>query len=178
MDLVVQELNKERAISYPVWLMCAVILMLDQLTKFLTYQFIPSMDQSYYVYPYNGIGVFKDFFGIDFSLNYLTNRGAAWGFLGDYQLPLVIFRIALIIGMCIYLKRSKYPLIWQIPFALIIVGAIGNVLDYFIYGHVIDMFHFVFWGYEFPVFNIADSAISIGICALFLLSWLKPSPSL
>ena len=40
-----------------------------------------------------------------------------------------------------------------------------------------DMLHFVLWGYDFPVFNVADSAIFLGICALFIMSWLEDPAS-
>jgi signal peptidase II len=148
------------------------VLILDQMTKFFTYKYLPLLESHYYSYPYGGIGVFKEFLGIEFSLNYMANKGAAWGVLGDYQIPLLILRVGLIFGLLVYFFKNKTPSILQIPLVLIIAGAVGNVLDYFIYGHVIDMFHFVLWGYDFPVFNVADSAISIGIGLLFLLSWI------
>ena len=50
------------------------------------------------------------------------------------------------------------------------MGALCNILDYFFYGHVIDMLHFVFWGYDYPVFNVADSFICIGVFWLFFAS--------
>ena len=153
------------------------ILIVDQLVKFWTYHFIPSMDVSLYQYPYGGIGVFQNWFGIDFSLNCLTNKGAAWGVLGHYQLPLTLLRIGMIVGMLIYLLFFNRNPAWQIPLVLIFTGALGNVLDFFIYGQVIDMFHFVLWGYDFPVFNVADSAITAGIAILFLLSWSESSSS-
>lgn len=147
------------------------VLILDQFIKYLVYSQLSSMEANIYRYPYGGIGVFKNFGGIEFSINHMTNTGAAWGFLSDYQLPLVIFRVGLIVGLVIYLLFFSYSLTSQIPLTLIIAGAIGNVLDFFIYGHVVDMFHFIFWGYEFPVFNVADSMISIGVLTLFILSW-------
>lgn len=157
---------------YAALLIGLIVLIIDQITKFLTSQYLPLIESHYYSYPYGGIGVFRDFLGIEFSLNYMANKGAAWGVFGDYQIPLLLLRIGLIAGLVIYfVKYNTYPIL-QIPLALIIAGAVGNVLDYFIYGHVIDMFHFVLWGYDFPVFNVADSAISIGIGLLFLLSWL------
>lgn len=149
------------------------ILLIDQVTKGLVYAYLPVLDSSLHWYPYGGIGVFKDFIGLEFSINHMTNTGAAWGVLGNYQLPLIILRIGLIIGLCYYLACCNRETSWQIPLVLVIAGALGNVLDFFVYGHVVDMFHFVLWGYDFPVFNVADSAISIGIALLFLLSWLK-----
>ncbi|MBA2367473.1 MAG: signal peptidase II [Candidatus Protochlamydia sp.] len=154
------------------WIGLAV-LFLDQLSKFIVYSFIPLMDASTYWYPYGGIGIFQDFLGIEFSINHMTNKGAAWGLFGNYQFPLLIFRMGLIGGLAIYLVRFNHRFSWQIPLVLVLAGAIGNVLDYFFYGHVVDMLHFVLWGYDFPVFNLADCAITIGISSLFLLSWFE-----
>jgi signal peptidase II len=150
-----------------------LVLILDQVTKGLVYTYLPVIDSSFYWYPYGGIGVFKNFAGIEFSINHMTNTGAAWGVLGNYQLPLIILRIGLIAGLLIYLFYFNQHSSWQLPLILIIAGASGNVIDFFVYGHVVDMFHFVLWGYDFPVFNLADSAISIGIASLFILSFAK-----
>jgi signal peptidase II len=149
-------------------------LLLDQLTKFFVDRNISAIDHLHYYYPYGGIGVFKNFGGIEFSVNHMTNKGAAWGFFGDYQTPLIILRMILIAGSIVYLFIFNERRSWQLPILLIISGAIGNVIDFFTYGHVIDMFHFVLWGYDFPVFNIADSLICIGIAILFILSWFEP----
>ncbi|MBA3957295.1 MAG: signal peptidase II [Parachlamydiaceae bacterium] len=124
-------------------------------------------------YPYGGIPVFHNFFGIEFSINHETNRGAAWGMLANWQAYLVFFRIALIIGLLCYFFFFNKRRTWDIPLILITAGALGNIVDYFIYGHVIDMFHFVLWGYDYPVFNVADSAIFIGIAWLFILSFIE-----
>jgi signal peptidase II len=146
------------------------ILFLDVLSKGWVNAHLPLMQP--YGYPYGGIPVFKNFFGIEFSINHLTNQGAAWGALGGYQPYLVSMRILLIIGMTLYIGYFNQRRSWTFPLILIISGAIGNVVDYFLYGHVVDMLHVVLWGYDFPVFNIADSAVSIGI---FWLLFLTPS---
>ncbi len=147
-----------------------LVLFLDQSTKWLVSTYLPMVDSSLYWYPYGGIGVFHNWGGIEFSINHMTNTGAAWGMLGAYPLLLIWTRIGLIIALTIYLFYINQRPVWRIPLLFVIAGACGNVIDYFIYGHVVDMFHFVFWGYDFPVFNIADSAISTGILFLFLLS--------
>lgn len=111
--------------------------------------------------------------GIDFSITHAMNRGAAWGVLSQYHNYLFAFRIALVTGLIIYtLFYNKTPA-WRWPLALIIAGAVGNIIDFFVYGHVIDMFQFFFWGYSYPIFNIADSSIFIGVAWIFLLSWKK-----
>lgn len=158
-------------ISYVLLGLGLIILLADQLSKAWVYAYLPIVDASLYWYPYGGIGVFKNLGGIEFSINHITNTGAAWGVLGDYQYPLIFLRIGLIATLCVYLLYFNRHLSRQFPLILIIAGALGNVLDFFIYGHVVDMFHFVLWGYDFPVFNIADSAISIGIASLFIFSW-------
>lgn len=166
------EISQKIRPGYKTLLLAMVILMIDQLTKWWVAHHLPLMTQVFYLYPYGGIGVFKDFFGIEFSITHMTNTGAAWGFLGQYQLPLLIVRIGLITGIAAYLFFFNRYASWKFPLALILAGALGNVIDFFLYGHVIDMLHFVLWGYDFAVFNIADSAISLGIFFLVLLSWI------
>lgn len=153
------------------------ILIADQLSKFLTHAYLPLMNHQTLWYPYGGIGIFKNFLGIEFSISHQINRGAAWGVLSEYQMPLLYARIVLIsilIIYCLFFNKHKN---WNIPLALIIAGAIGNVIDFFLYGHVVDMLHFILWGYDFPVFNIADSAIFIGISWLLIVSNCAPKPA-
>ncbi len=152
------------------WYLGAFVLVLDMLTKLLVVQNISPMRYYDLWYPYGGVAVFEDFFGIQFALNYATNQGAAWGVLADYKIPLLIARIALVVGMLVYLCFYNKKKTWNFPFALILGGAIGNIVDIFLYGHVVDMFHFVFWGYSYPVFNVADSCIFIGIAWLMIIS--------
>lgn len=111
--------------------------------------------------------------GIDFYITHAVNRGAAWGMLAQFHTALLAFRIILVTGLVIYTLFYNKHSAWQWPLALIIAGAIGNIIDFFLYGHVIDMLQFTFWGYHYPVFNIADSAIFIGVLWLFILSWKK-----
>jgi signal peptidase II len=86
---------------------------------------------------------------------------------------LLYVRMALIAWLLIYAVFFNQHRSWQIPITLIVAGAVGNVVDYFLYGHVVDMLHFVLWGYDFPVFNLADSAIFIGVTSLIVLSSLS-----
>ena len=123
------------------------------------------------VYPYGGIGIFRDWLGIEFSINFLTNYGAAWGVLSDFQIYLLGLRIVLIVALAYYVLYMNIQPKWVLPIALILAGAIGNVMDFFTYGYVVDMFHFIFWGYDYPVFNIADSAVFIGVAWIGLTAW-------
>lgn len=147
-----------------------IILLLDLVSKFFVQAYLPHYT---WWFPYSGIGVFKNFLGIEFSIVHATNTGAAWGILADWQHELLYLRIGLVSALLIYSLFFNTRKSWGFPLAFIIAGALGNVIDFFLYGHVIDMIHFILWGYDYPVFNIADSAIFIGITWLFLLSWLE-----
>lgn len=142
----------------------------DFLSKYWIANTLPRMLYMFPWYPYGGVGIFQNFLGVEFSLVHATNSGAAWGILAQWQQELLYLRLFLIGGLFMYLFFFNQRRSWQIPLTLILAGALGNVLDFFLYGHVIDMFHFVFWGYNYPVFNIADSAIFLGIAWLILSS--------
>ncbi|MBA2728316.1 MAG: signal peptidase II [Parachlamydiaceae bacterium] len=157
----------------PIFWTSLLILSIDFLTKFWTNANLPLMGYAYPVYPYGGIPVFSNFLGIEFSISHLINHGAAWGMLSGYQDLLLIARICLIGGMLLYLFYFNQVKEFRFPLALVILGAIGNIIDYFVYGHVVDMLHFVLWGYDFPVFNVADSAVTIGIFWLLIASSLQ-----
>ena len=140
----------------------ALVLSLDAGTKYLAYLYLPHYE-SFSSYPYGGIGIFQDFLGVQFSLNYATNTGAAWGLFSNYSLPLLYLRMGLIVWLGAYFYRLPAKSPFRLPLSLIIAGAVGNVIDIFLYGHVIDMFHWILWGYDYPVFYIADSAVCIGV---------------
>jgi len=134
------------------------ILLLDSVSKWLIYH------SSQLPLP-----IFKNFFGIDLSLSLITNRGAALGLFSNFQIPLLLFRIVVILLLFVMICRKKNRDLF-FPLALIIFGAIGNVGDFFIYGFVIDFIQCTFWGYPFPLFNVADICISLGVLWFFLLS--------
>lgn len=143
----------------------------DAVSKYLTQKHLSMISFSNSTYPYGGIGIFPNFFGIEFSIIHLTNKGAAWGIFSNFQIPLLILRCVMITGLFGYLFFYNKNKSWEVPLTLIAVGALGNVADYFIYGHVVDMLHFVLWGYSFPAFNVADSAITIGVSWMIINSF-------
>lgn len=146
------------------------ILAADQYSKYLTHLYIPRMIHENQWYPYGGIGIFEDFLGIEFSLVHTVNYGAAWSMLSDYQNYLLAFRALFIAGLIGYLVFYNTKKSVVLPLTLVIAGAVGNMIDTLAYGHVVDMFYFVFWGYSYPVFNVADTAICIGIFSTVILS--------
>jgi signal peptidase II len=155
-----------KAIVY-FFLACAILLA-DAILKGYVHYWIPPIHLSSSSYPFGGIGVFRDWHGVDFAIAHVMNKGAAWGIFASIQQYLLYFRILIIGGLLSYLVFAKTSGFRKLCMVLIATGAIGNVLDTFIYGHVVDMFYFILWGYSYPVFNIADAAIFCGIALLLI----------
>jgi signal peptidase II len=154
------------------WIFLALsIFLLDASLKMYVHHFVAPMTYSYF--PYGGIGVFNKF-GIEFVITHVINKGAMWGLFSNYQFLLVITRIAIIAALGYYLCYKQMSNYRRACLVVILVGAIGNVFDSIVYGHVIDMFCLIFWGYVYPIFNIADAVIFCGI----LLMLLEPSSSI
>lgn len=143
-----------------------MFLVLDFVTKLYATLKIPYLDPAEGFYPFGGVPLFFSS-AVTFSLNTVTNTGAAWGLFPGRSGALFALRLAIIGGLFLHLWLSKERVKW--PLWLIVTGAVGNVIDYIVYGHVIDFFHWTFWGYSFPIFNFADVYISLGVAALFIL---------
>ena len=140
------------------WLALLFLLAFDLATKILAVRWIPPF--YFGEYPFGGIGLFSSG-GITFSLNYIVNTGAAWGVFAGHSGLLFALRMSIILFFLFFVPK-RFP-IW-----LVLAGVIGNAMDYCFYGHVIDFLHFTFWGYSFPIFNFADSCITIGIFSMVL----------
>jgi len=138
-----------------IWLWLSLfIVVLDQITKIgisaslELYQSIPIMPS--------------------FNLTLLHNKGAAWSILataGGWQRwflgGVAIIVIAIITAWLNRIKRQEYWLASAL--ALVIGGAVGNVIDRIIYGYVVDFIDIYYQTWHWPAFNIADSAITVGI---------------
>jgi len=144
-------LNKKK-----VFLFVLFVLLLDQLTKFLAIKFL---------YPDRMIKILPFL-----NLVYVENKGSAFGmfkFLGsEFFIILSIIAVIVLIFMCFKDYQN-----WFI-YSLIISGAIGNATDRLIYGYVIDFIDLHVGSFHWPAFNVADTAISIGI-VLFLYKSLR-----
>ncbi len=108
-----------------------------------------------------------------FNLRLLYNEGAAWSILatagGWQRWFLATLAIAVSIVIIIWLSRVKRQQYWLASaLALIIGGAIGNIIDRIIYGYVIDFIDIYYQTWHWPTFNLADSAISIGVVMLLI----------
>ena len=155
-------------VSHPglrwLWL-TAVVVVLDQITKFwaeATLRFGDYIE----VFPW-------------FNLTLAYNRGAAFSFLasaGGWQrfLFLGIGLVATVVIIAWLRRLPAHEKITAIGLVLILGGAIGNLIDRALYGHVVDFIDWHYAGWHWPAFNIADSAITVG-AVLVVLAGLRSS---
>ncbi len=108
--------------------------------------------------------VIKDFFYI----TYVQNQGAAWGILSNKISLLLFITIIFIILFIYYIEKSELKRYEEIAYGLILSGVLGNMLDRIFRGYVVDFLNFYIFGYDYPVFNLADSFIVIGIIIIIV----------
>lgn len=109
-----------------------------------------------------------------FYLNYVKNTGAAWSiFSGKTSILTFVSLAGIILFTVMYKKTPKNDKVEQILLAVIIAGTAGNFVDRAMLGYVRDFLDFYIFGYDFPIFNVADMALCIGIGLLFLKTLLK-----
>lgn len=116
-----------------------------------------------------------------FNLVLVWNYGISFGMLSEHgdavRLGLIAVTIAIIVGLCLWLRRvsDRYT---ASAIGLVLGGAVGNLLDRFRYGAVVDFLDFHWGPYHWPAFNVADSAIVVGVALLAWKSFTeKPAPS-
>ena len=102
-----------------------------------------------------------------FSLEYIHNEGAAWSILNGRVGLLLIITVLVTIFIALLLhKTPKEHKFMRFSYALLISGALGNIIDRLYYGYVIDFLRFP----NFPVFNIADCCVTVGIALIVILT--------
>jgi signal peptidase II len=142
-----------------------LVITADQLTKKLAITYLRDAAQTITIIPNL------------FSLTYAENKGVAFGV--EFAPPAMLLLLTGLITAIVifYVIRSKNrTALFLVPFSLIVGGGIGNMIDRVRIGHVVDFLYFdLYHGHIFgtylslwPIFNIADSAISIGACMLIL----------
>ena len=109
-----------------------------------------------------------------FNLAYVENRGCAWGMFQGHVWPLAVFAILALVFLA-WKRRSIFPpgRIGLISEVLLYAGIIGNLLDRVVRGFVVDMFDFHWGVHHFPVFNVADSYITVAAGILILVGLLQ-----
>lgn len=148
-------MNKQQIKYYLITLISVIAgICLDQYTKFLAVTHLK--DKPPFVIIQNV-----------FELHYLENKGAAFGILQNQQWFFIVsfvFIITIVIWLYIKLPTSKRFLPLHICSALIVTGAIGNLVDRLKLGYVIDFFYFSL--IDFPIFNVADIFVVTGVIFL------------
>ncbi|ERN42120.1 lipoprotein signal peptidase [Rubidibacter lacunae KORDI 51-2] len=144
------------------WIVAIVGFALDQLTKFWTVQ---SFDQ---------IGDTLPLWSGVFHLTYVQNPGAAFSFFSESGGWLRWLSLTVSVGLGIYALVVRLHPLEQVGFGCILAGAAGNGVDRFLFGYVVDFLDFRL--IDFPVFNIADVAINIGIVLILLDTFQRSRP--
>lgn len=137
-----------------IYIIALIILVVDQLVKLI----IKSS-----LHLHQELVIIKNFF----SIHYLQNNGAAFSILQDKTLLLIIIAVLYIAIMVYYIKKENFGNFSSIAIGFILGGILGNLIDRIIYSEVIDYLSLSIFGYNFPVFNIADVSITVG--AFFLI---------
>ena len=139
------------------YIIAALVVGLDQLTKWLVVEKMSLGER---------IQVIENFL-------YITshrNRGAAWGILQGQMWLFYIITVVVIIFIVYYMKKyaEGKPLL-LLTFSLLLGGAIGNFFDRLLRKEVVDFIDVYIFSYDFPIFNVADSALTIGVILLIIL---------
>lgn len=147
--------------SFGIWMgVAAVIVVLDQLTKWAILKWVPLYDRV----PINGF----------LFITHQQNRGAAFSFLADesgwQRWFFSVLAVAVSAYIISWLWKLKDSANWVLScgLALVLGGAIGNVIDRLRLGYVVDFIQVMFGSWPFPSFNVADSAISVGAALLII----------
>ena len=107
------------------------------------------------------------------QLTYTRNSGVAFGLGAGLHFPFWVFSgLAAIAIVALLVLRPELPAVKRFALALVLGGAIGNLIDRVRFGEVVDFILLSWRQHQFPVFNVADSAVSIGV-ALFALTWTR-----
>jgi signal peptidase II len=137
------------------WLILSISLIAgDQLTKFFIMKNMQMGDS---------IEIIRGFLYI----GYTKNTGAAWGIFGEHTEYLAIFSVLsslVLIFILLHMKRK----LGALSLAILIGGAVGNAIDRIRLGWVVDFIDTYIFGYDFPMFNVADSAITVGVIFLLI----------
>jgi signal peptidase II len=149
------------------WILYIILFALDQSTKEIVFRKLPfgTFD------PPGRIEVIPGFFNIV----HVGNTGAAWGlFQGAsfFLALLAVVTLGAIYWFRNYLQLKLQPV--QVAFGLLAGGVVGNMVDRFLHGHVVDFLDFRLGSYIWPTFNLADCGIVIGVTIYLILTFTHP----
>lgn len=136
-----------------------IVLIIDIISKLIIKHYL-TLD--------NSIHVIRGFF----DLTYVRNTGVAWSFLDNNKYFVLILSGLIIMGIVYYIYKEKpNRKITKLAYSLILGGALGNFINRVFYGYVIDFLDFKIFGYNYPIFNMADVFIVVGVIILIYDTW-------
>ena len=143
------------------YLLALSIIILDQWTKWIV---VTKMDV------YDRIPIIENFF----SITSHRNKGAAWGILQGQMTFFYIITVVVIIGIVFYMQKyARENNFLAVALSLLLGGAIGNFIDRLFRKEVVDFLDFIIFTYDFPIFNVADSALTIGVIFVLIITLLE-----
>lgn len=111
---------------------------------------------------HDSVGVITDFF----NFTYIRNTGGAFGMFSNSTIILALISLVFLGYLIYYFYKNKLNgTVYQIILGLVLSGVTGNLIDRLVKGYVIDFFDFKIFGYNFPIFNVADIFV---VCGMFL----------
>jgi len=133
-------------------IIAAIALVLDQVTKWIILEHVMTPPR---VIDVTGF----------FNLVLVYNRGVSFGLFGDGAVSALVLKAVamVVVAGLIWWMRQAYDLLVRVALGLVVGGAIGNIIDRAVHGAVVDFLDFHVAGYHWPAFNVADSAIVIGV---------------
>jgi len=144
------------------WLVSILVIIFDQITKYLVIQNFPNTGDT--IPLWQGI----------FHLTYVRNTGAAFSiFTGQVEILRWISLVVSFLLIIFVTYSPKLSLIEHLGYGFILAGAVGNGIDRFLFGYVVDFLDFR-W-INFPVFNVADIAINIGVLLILIAGFTSTS---
>lgn len=137
-------------------ILSTILVIIDQVSKIIV---INNLTNN------KSVEVIKSFF----YLTYTNNTGAAFSILTGKRILLILVSVIVIGILIYYIKKTKIEKkINKIALSLVIGGSIGNLIDRIIKGAVIDFLDFKIFGYNYPIFNLADTFIVLGVFLLLI----------
>ena len=133
----------------------SIMLILDQLSKVL-------IDAKMSLY--QSVSIIENFF----SITYVRNTGAAWSILEGNMMFFYMITIVAIVCMVYFYKSNECDWLSEWGIAMMLGGTLGNFLDRLRLQYVIDFLDFNIFGYDFPVFNVADVCLCVGVGIVIL----------
>lgn len=155
--------NRRRVIACVLSLILfALLVVIDQLAKV-------------YISRLKELGTWEDAVIIPdfFYITYTTNSGAAWSFLAgkpwaqDFFKVITVVALVAFVGLYVWATKKDKRFL-RVCLVMLTAGAVGNFIDRLSYGYVVDFIGFIFGTYRFPVFNIADALMTVGIVLLLI----------